>query len=55
MYLLLSRKLHNSIILSIRDILKSFKDNITYDFLVKKVHKTAIQEIKYVNSVKRFS
>ena len=55
MYLLSSRKLQNLIILSIRGILKSFKDNIQYNVLPKKLIKTAIHKIKYVNPVKRFS
>ena len=53
MYLLSSRKLQNSIILLIRGILKSFKDNLKYDFLPKKSIKTTIHKIEYVNSVKR--
>ena len=54
MYLLSSRKLQNSIILSIRGILKSFKDNIQYNVLPKKLIKTAIHKIKCVIPVKSF-
>ena len=54
MYLLSSRKLQNSINLSIRGILKSFKDNLKYDFLSKKSIKTTLHKIKYVIPVKSF-
>ena len=54
MYLLSSRKLQNSIILSIRGILKNFKDNLKYDFLSKKSIKTDIHKIKYAILVKLF-
>ena len=54
MYLLSSRKLQKSIILLIRGILKSFKDNLKYDLLSKKSIKTAIHKIKCVIPVKSF-
>ena len=55
MYFQSSKKLQNSILLSIRSILKSFKDYLKYDFLPKKSIKTAIHKIKYVIPVKRKS
>ena len=44
MYLQSSRKLQNSILLSIRSILKSFKDYLKYNVLPKKSIKIALHK-----------